>query len=404
MGGMSPNAAKYIIRINCEVEGIVDKSDVIGAIFGQTEGLFNEEYDFRSLLEKGRIGRIVVDLDVKDNRSVGKILIPSNLDKAETALIASIAENVDRIGPYSAKLTLEGIEDTRLERLNRIVSRAKEILENWEKEQKKLDVKEMLQELVSRVRETSVIQYGPERLDAGPDVDSADSIIIVEGRADVINLLRYGYRNVISLGGAAERVPKTVIELCRTKEATAFLDGDRGGDLILKRLLEVAEIDFVARAPQGKEVEELTAKEIMKALTSKVPVSQLQQERHQPQHQQPQQVQEEQPAQPQRPKPQMPVPEKVAGYVRSLGGTLEAVVLDADFNEVARIPVKELADRLQTIDQGRPYALVFDGVISQRILDMAGEKGIRYVVGSRLGNIVRKPAETVVLTFDEVVQ
>ncbi|MEM0322339.1 MAG: DNA primase, partial [Thermoprotei archaeon] len=138
MGGISPNAAKYIIRIGCEVEGMVDKSDVIGAIFGQTEGLFNEEYDFRSLLEKGRIGRIIVDLDVKDNKSVGKILIPSNLDKAETALIASIAENVDRIGPYSAKLTLEGIEDTRLERLNRIITRAKEILDGWDKSQKKL--------------------------------------------------------------------------------------------------------------------------------------------------------------------------------------------------------------------------------------------------------------------------
>lgn len=408
MGGMSPNAAKYIIRINCEVEGIVDKSDVIGAIFGQTEGLFNEEYDFRSLLEKGRIGRIIVDLDVKDNRSVGKILIPSNLDKAETALIASIAENVDRIGPYSAKLTLEGIEDTRLERLNRIVTRAKEILENWEKSQKKLDVKEMLQELVSKVRETSVIQYGPEKLDAGPDIDVADSIIIVEGRADVLNLLRYGYRNVISLGGAAERVPKTIIELCRTKEATVFLDGDRGGDLILKRLLEVADIDFVARAPQGREVEELTAKEIMKALTSRVPVSELQHERAQPTHQQAQQAsqpqQEEAHTQAaQRPRPPTPVPEKLAGYVKSLGGTLEAVVLDADFNEVARMPVKELADRLQSIDQGRPYALVFDGVVSQRILDMAGEKGIRYVVGSRVGNIVRRPAETVVLTFDEVV-
>jgi DNA primase len=395
---------------------MVDKSDVIGAIFGQTEGLFNEEYDFRSLLEKGRIGRIIVDLDVKDNKSVGKILIPSNLDKAETALIASIAENVDRIGPYSAKLTLEGIEDTRLERLNRIITRAKEILDGWEKSQKKLDVKEMLQDLVTKVRETSVVQYGPEKLDAGPDVDSADSIIIVEGRADVLNLLRYGYRNVISLGGASERVPRTIIELCRTKEATVFLDGDRGGDLILKRLLEVAEIDFVARAPQGREVEELTGKEVMKALTGKVPVSQvLQQERPQPAHQQAaqqgysqqqaaQQAQEDQPVHQQaQARPRPPVPDRLADYVRSLGGTLEAVVVDSEFNEVARMPVKELADRLPTVDEGRTYALVFDGVVSQRVLDIASEKGIRYVVGSRLGNVVRKPGDTVIVTFDEVV-
>ncbi len=197
------------------------------------------------------------------------------------------------------------------------------------------------------------------------------------------------------------------------------MDGDRGGDLILKRLLEVAEIDFVARAPQGREVEELTGKEVMKALTSKVPVSQvLQQERPQVGHQQPpqqqsysqQQVQEEQPPhQAPQPQPQLqarprpPVPEKLAAYVKSLGGTLEAVVLDSEFGEVARMPVKELADRLQSVDQGRPYALVFDGVISQRILDMSSEKGIRYVIGSRMGNVVRKPSDTVVVTFDEVV-
>jgi DNA primase len=405
MGGMSPSAAKYIIHASCEVDGMIDKSDVIGAIFGQTEGLFNEEYDFRSLLEKGRIGRIIVDLDVHDNRSIGKILIPSNLDKAETALIASIVENVDRIGPYAAKIILEGIDDTRMEKINRVITRAKEILEDWDKKQQKVDVKEMLQDLLGKVREASVVQYGPEKLDAGPEIDTSDSIIIVEGRADVLNLLRYDYRNTISLGGASERVPKTIIELCKTKETTVFLDGDRGGDLILKRLLEVADVDFVARAPQGKEVEELTGKEIMKALTSKVPVvQQVVQEKVSSASQQqvaPQEPQTQQTRQAQL-KQRPPIPEKILSYVKNLNGTLEAVVLDNNFNEIARVSVKEMAERLQDMHMANPYAVVFDGVISQRILDTSNEKSIQYVIGNRMGNIVRKPAGIVTMTFDEV--
>lgn len=409
MGGISPNATKYIIRASFEVEGMVDKSDVIGAIFGQTEGLFNEEYDFRSLLEKGRIGRIVVDLETRDNKSTGRILIPSNLDKAETALIASIVENIDRIGPYTAKINLDNIEDTRIEKINRVISRAREILEDWERKQQKVDVKELLQDLLGRVREASLVQYGPEKLDAGPDVGVSDSLIIVEGRADVLNLLRYGYRNAISLGGASERVPKTVIDLARTKEATVFLDGDRGGDLILKRLLEVAEIDFIARAPQGKEVEELTGKEIMKALMSRVPVEETV---PQPVHPQPHQEAS------QRPEPQhahveqhhqeqhvakqkIPIPEKILSYIKNLNGTLEAVFLDKDFNEISKVSVKEMAESLQQHQNGNLYAVVFDGVISQRILDIASERSIHYIVGNRMGSIVRKPVNVVTLTFDE---
>ncbi len=423
MGGMPASSTKYIIHAPCEVDGIIDKSDVIGAIFGQTEGLFNDEYDFRSLLEKGRIGRIMVDLETHDNRSVGRIMIPSNLDRAETALIASIVENVDRIGPYAARISIENIEDTRMEKVNRVISRAKEILEGWDRKQQKVDVKEMLQGLLGKVRESFVVPYGPEKLDAGPDVDSSESIILVEGRADVLNLLRYDYRNAISLGGAAERVPKSVIDLCRTKEATVFLDGDRGGDLILKRLLELAEVDFVARAPQGKEVEELTGKEIMKALANKVPaLVQVQPEKSQPAPQpqpQPQHFPEPRPhehtqgyrehqreqvtaqvSQP-REKEHIPVPDKLLELMKSLNGTLEAVVLDSDYNVLAKVPVKEMADKLHDLQGKTPFAVVFDGVISQRILDTSSEKSIRYVVGNRMGNIVRRPSGVVTLTFEE---
>ena len=63
-----------------------------------------------------------------------------------------------------------------------------------------------------------------------------------------------------------------MIELCEKKTTTAFFDGDRGGELILRELLQVADIDFVAFSPRGKSVEDMTRKEVIKTLRNKVPV------------------------------------------------------------------------------------------------------------------------------------
>ena len=67
-------------------------------------------------------------------------------------------------------------------------------------------------------------------------------------------------------------IPKSVVELCEKKTTTAFFDGDRGGELILRELLQVADIDFVAFSPKGKSVEDMTRKEVIKTLRNKVPV------------------------------------------------------------------------------------------------------------------------------------
>jgi len=34
---------KYLAKLSFEIDGAVDKADIIGAIFGQTEGLFGPE-------------------------------------------------------------------------------------------------------------------------------------------------------------------------------------------------------------------------------------------------------------------------------------------------------------------------------------------------------------------------
>ena len=59
----SVSTTKYIINAQFEVDGVVEKPDVVGAIFGQTEGLLGEDLDLRELQKTGRIGRI--DISVK---------------------------------------------------------------------------------------------------------------------------------------------------------------------------------------------------------------------------------------------------------------------------------------------------------------------------------------------------
>ena len=243
------------------------------------------------------------------------------------------------------------------------------------------------------------MEYGPERLPAGPDVDRADTIIVVEGRADVLNLLRYGYRNVIALEGAKGTVPKTIVELSKKKKVIAFVDGDHGGELVLKELLRVASVDYVAKAPEGKEVEDLTGKEISKALKSAIPAKEyMKQERIAAKETAPQEV-----------KPSVEVreetiviPEKVLEDIKNLNGTLEAILYDKRWETIKRVPVRDLFDTLKEVESGKVNAVVFDGIVTQRLLTTAAEKGIKLLIGAKIGNISKKHHEVQVLTFSDV--
>ncbi|MEM2214397.1 MAG: DNA primase DnaG [Candidatus Nezhaarchaeales archaeon] len=395
MGGVAVTA-KYVIYATIEINGIVDKSDVIGALFGQTEGLLGDKLDLRELQKAGRIGRVQVLLEEEDGKCIGHIEIPSNLDKVETALIAAAIETVDKVGPYDAKITVTRIEDVREEKRKKVMERAKELLMKWRETLP--DTREITEEILKTVREAQLITYGPEKLPAGPDIDKSDTIIIVEGRADVINLLRHDYRNVIAIEGAS--IPKTIINLCKEKTAVAFVDGDRGGELVLRQLLQVADIDYVARAPPGKEVEELTGKEIAKCLRDKVPVNEylatVEKGSQQVQVQQPHAVLES-PAVLTKNK----IPPEVLREAEKLIGSLEALIYDESWKTLAKIPVKDLANYLQSTQDPVSY-VVFDGVITQRLLEIAEVRGVKIIVGGRVGNITHKPTSMEILTFNEL--
>jgi len=368
---------KYVIQAKFEIEGVVEKPDVIGAVFGQTEGLFGPELDLRELQKTGRIGRIEIELHSKNDRTNGEITIPTSLDRVSTALIAASIESINRVGPCSAKLTLEKINDVREARRKIIIDRAKDILHKWTIESMPT-VDEVFKEISETLKIAKVEKYGPEELPAGPNIENSKEIIVVEGRADIINLMRCGILNAIALEGA--KVPETIKRLCKDKEATALLDGDRGGDLILKELLQVTNIKYVCRAPRGKEVEELNCKEIFVALEAKTPLGEL--------------------FKPKKEKPKFEIPETMLQTIKALGGTLEAVLLNEKLEQIERLPVSQLADKLQEVNG--VDTVIFDGIITQRIVDIASEKGIKRIIASRISEAVKPALNVDLMTFSDI--
>ncbi len=374
---------KYLVHAKIETSGVAERPDVVGAIFGQTEGLLGDELDMRELLKTGRMGRIKVNISSTQGKSSGMITIPSSLDRVETSIIAAALETIDRVGPCEATIKVERIEDVRDAKRKFIVGRAKEILELVGEAAP--ETQEIAKQVKESVRLEEIAEY--EDLPAGPGVRDSDAVIIVEGRADVLNLLRAGIRNVIAIEGTS--VPKAVIDLSKDKTVTAFLDSDRGGDLILKELLQVADIDFVTRPPQNRSVEDLTRKEVIKALRNKVPIEHaLAELRGKP-------APEAAPAAEGEGR-ELRELEDVIGKLR---GTLRAQLLDEKFKQIEEVQVRELKERLpKTLNV---KAVVFDGVVTQELADMAAERGVQYIVGMR-SRVEAAPPNVRVLTVDDL--
>ena len=395
---LDPSTTKYMIKAHIKAEGIVEKSDVVGAIFGQTEGLLGDELDLRELQRSARVGRIEVEIEARNGKSEGTILIPTSTDKVDTAILAAALESIDRVGPCKAKITIEEIEDVRVAKRKKIVERAKELLGKI-LEESKIEGASISDNVRQALNVEEIEYYGPDRCPAGPNIDSSDSIIIVEGRRDVLNLLKYGIKNVIAVGGT--NIPKTIIDLSKEKITTAFVDGDRGGELILKELLQVAEIDFVARAPPTREVEEIPQKLIMKALKNKIPAEQyaemygieLKKEERKP----------DKPAEETTSRESFTLPENIEKYKKilsDLSGSLRAVFLDRNGKEIKKIPVRELTDKLKK--SKNVAAIIFDGVITQRLVDIANEQNVQSVVGMKLGNVTKIPTTIKIYTKEDL--
>jgi DNA primase len=486
---IDPSTTKYMIKAKLQADGIVEKPDVVGAIFGQTEGLLGDELDLRDLQKSGRIGRIEVEVGSKAGKSEGEVLIPSSLDQVETVILASALETIDRVGPCKAKINIVSIEDVRITKRARIIDRAKELLGELMRQSKNTGI-DLTESVRQSVQMEEIITWGKDRLPAGPNVLESDAIIIVEGRSDVLNLLRSGIKNAVAVEGT--NVPKSIAEMSKERIITAFVDGDRGGELILRELFQVAEVDFVARAPRAHEVEELTQKQIMKCLRNKIPAEQFiemyglgegngrddrrrdrddredrrgrrdredrfrdredrreREDRFKPEERvkaEERKVEErpkieerpraeerkveERPKIEERPrfedrreredrfrdredrrerKPReerpskklTPEMEKFKELINELTSTSTAKLLDAQAEVKKEVPVRELVSTLKS-DPAGLATIVFDGIITQRILDICAEHGIATVVGTRMGNVTKQPADVEVWTKEDL--
>jgi len=397
----SPNTTKYLIHINLAAEGVVEKPDVVGAIFGQTEGLLGEDLDLRDLQRTGRVGRIDVQITSKKGETKGEILISTSLDRAETAILAASIETIDRVGPCVAHVTVESVEDIRVSKRKKIVERAKELLlERFD--DGTIDSDELLDDVRQTIRVEKIGSIGEERIPAGPNVLDSDAIIVVEGRADVLNLLRYGIKNAVAVEGT--NIPKTVIELCEKKTATAFFDGDRGGELILRELLQVADIDSVAFSPRGKSVEDMTRKEVIKTLRNKVPVEYIRDQYFENSAELPADLRAprvvEEPEAPERKGKVHAAPKRTresnAGpltlrdHIDDVKGHSLARFLTDDLAIVKETKVDEVEKVIGTMDEA-VTGLVVDRPVDQKLLDRLVWKGLSYVAARDFKGIIKRP-------------
>ena len=407
--GEELTTTKYLIHAQINANGIVEKPDVVGAVFGQTEGLLSNDLDLRELQRTGRIGRIQVNIRSNGGRAKGEIVIPSSLDRVETAILAASLETINRVGPCEAEIQTLKVEDVRAVKREQVVNRAKEIYKNMVESVGPASMK-MIEEVREAMRVHEISEYGDDRLPAGPSIHTSDAIIVVEGRSDVLNLLKYGIKNTVAVEGVS--VPQSIGELSKKRTTTAFVDGDRGGELILKELLQIGDVDYITRAPRGKEVEDLEKDEVLVALRDKVPTAQFlatnnifnennkkdnrrQDRRNKKQHQKyskPEPVVEE-------PAIEDDEVNLMKDMLKEFEGTGSGAILDEALNMTKEVEVEEIYEEIKNID-GTANAVIFDGVISQRLVDVASEKGIKRLVAFNSVNIVKKPNNIQLITID----
>ncbi|MFT4311620.1 MAG: DNA primase DnaG [Candidatus Woesearchaeota archaeon] len=389
MAKISPISGKYIVHATITIDGVVDRPDIIGAIFGQTEGLLGSELELRELQRSGRIGRIEVLTTSKGGKTTGDITIPSSLDKAETVIVAAALEIIERIGPCNSHIRVQKIEDVRISKRRNIVERAKELLKNMN-DTIMPDSQELADTVAESVRTMEITTYGSEKLPAGPGIAESDEIIVVEGRADVVHLLKYGFKNVIGMNGS--KVPQTLIDLCKTKTVTVFVDGDRGGLLNIKELIAVTEIDFVTKAPDGKEVEELTQKEIHKALRAKVTPDQMKGElaskdslrshsqQNNTNNKRNQNTQSTQKRTVRAPKANDQEMELFNSMLEDLVGSHAALILDEQMNILGKVPLTEATSTIEGLEGG-VHAVIVDGEITSQLVKAAEKTRAKFTVG-----------------------
>lgn len=466
------DTSKYLIHADITAEGVVERSDVVGAIFGQTEGLLGDELDLRDLQDSSKVGLIDVEIRSEQGQSFGTVTIATGLDQVETAILAAALETIDRVGPCRASIEVDRIEDVRAAKRRQIVERAKGLL-GEAFDGGILTSAELIEEVRRSIRVEEITEY--KGFPAGPRVEGSDAIIVVEGRADVLTLLQYGVKNAVGVEGT--NVPEPIAELTRERIVTAFFDGDRGGDLILKELAQVGDVDYVAITPAGQTVEDLPRGAVMKALREKIPYASVENEgtpreamaatdgstrpappdsgsaepneptgpiasdehtqtagnqpsepaaspSHSPSEVSPdtksehqhgqdssdeqergveQELEDEQANEQKREQEEPSEPETLRGHVAEVidEGTETVRLIDQQFTTLTDAPAAEAFESIKA-SEPVPAAVVLDDELSQRVLDIAAQRGVAQIVAERTGEFVKQPTSVRIRTAKQL--
>jgi len=418
---------KYHVKLKFDVDGLVEKADIIGAIFGQTEGLLGPEMNLNELQKVSKVGRIEVNVDSKSNSARGDALIPMSTDISTAALIAAAIESIDKVGPFQAKFSLIGIDDIRAIKKKIIVDRAKKIVQEWATKTIS-EGEEMLKDVYDASKPGKLTTFGKAQLACGVGVYDSDWIILVEGRADVINLLRAGYDNAIAIEGA--KIDETILKLTQGKRIIAFIDGDRAGDLILKELQGLVKIDKIYRAPSGREVEECTPLEISDILKDvEEYIKNIQSIKFNPDNQikinnnihnsvnqnQINHIDTKYLTNNQQDKVNMEISntnkpatinegDEVISTIKQvfpeINETLEAMIFDKSLKTILKVPVSDIVKKVFDIKGGK--LLVMDGIITQRLVEAANKAEIQFIIGHRTSSLKKPIFNIHIQTFSDI--
>ncbi len=407
---IDPNSSKYVIRASIRANGVVNKSDVVGAVFGQTEGLLGDELDLRDLQKSGRMGRVEVDIKSDKGKSSGEIVISSSMDQVETSVFAAALETVERVGPCKATVKVVALEDSRNSKREVIIERARNLLIDLIKDSRSAG--STITDTVRQVLQTEEIVRFKGNLPAGPNVETSDAVIVVEGRGDVLNLLRHGIKNAVAVEGT--NIPSSVSDLSKERTVTAFMDGDRGGEMIIQELLQVAEIDFIARAPDNTEVEHLTHKQIMKCLRDKVSAELFMEQNKwsrpdsKSAKKAPKSKGKDSKKKDPKPTPKAEAPSEpvkaspvFAEQLDQLQGSKNARLL-IDEEVADEVSISGLQEVLETHKNNGVNTLVMDGIITQRLIELVPKAGIKTIVAEKKGPLPREPVGITMFTREDL--
>ena len=399
---IDPTSSKYVIRASIRANGVVNKSDVVGAVFGQTEGLLGDELDLRDLQKSGRMGRVEVDVKSDKGKSTGEIVISSSMDQVETSVFAAALETVERVGPCKATVKITALEDSRSTKREVIIERARSLLINLIKNSRTAG--STITDTVRQALQTEEIVRFKGKLPAGPNVESSDAVIVVEGRGDVLNLLKHGIKNSVAVEGT--NVPKEVVDLSKERTVTAFVDGDRGGQMIIQELLQVAEVDFIARAPENTEVEYLTHKQIMKSLRDKTTAELFMEQNKWARPGSAAKPKKSSTSAKAKPSKTAAKPAKAAAAPAKAAATAASPIFLEQLNQLegsknARLMMgEELADEvlivglpevLESHKNNGVDTLIMDGVITPHLVELAPKAGIKTIVAQGKAILPREP-------------